>query len=49
MSKRMADQLREEVDELGEVKTADGEAAQAEVIAAIRAAQASGEITLTTS
>ena len=49
MSKRMADQLREEVDEIGEVKTADGEAAQAEVIAAIRAAQASGEITLTTS
>ncbi len=44
MSKRMADQLREEMAELGSVKQKDGEAAMNAVIAAIREMEAAGEI-----
>jgi flagellar motor switch protein FliG len=46
MSQRMADSLREEVAELGKVRKSDGEAAQAAVVTAIRAAADSGAITL---
>ncbi|NBD28541.1 MAG: flagellar motor switch protein FliG [Alphaproteobacteria bacterium] len=46
MSQRMADSLREEIDELGKIKKADGEAAQTDVVTAIRAAADRGEITL---
>jgi flagellar motor switch protein FliG len=46
MSSRMADALREEIGEAGTVKTKDGEAAMSEVVAAIRALQSSGELTL---
>lgn len=45
MSSRMADQLREEVEELGKVSEKDGEAAFNQVVAAIRTLQANGEIT----
>lgn len=48
MSKRMADSLRDEIAEMGTVKKADGEAAQASVITVIRAADDSGQITLLT-
>lgn len=46
MSQRMADQLREEMDERGTVKLAEAEAAMAEIVQAIRSLEASGEITL---
>lgn len=46
MSTRMADNLREEISEVGKVKQADGEAAQTAVVSAIRAAAESGTITL---
>lgn len=45
MSSRMADQLREEVGEIGKVSEKDGEAAFNQVVAAIRQLQAAGEIT----
>lgn len=46
MSQRMADQLREEMGERGKIKKADGEAAQAQLIGAIRAKADAGDITL---
>ncbi len=46
MSKRMADSLREEVEELGEVPARDGEAAMTSIIAAIRRLELAGDITL---
>jgi len=46
MSKRMADQLREEIENLGTVKSADGEAAMNAVVSAIRALEAAGEVLL---
>ncbi len=44
MSKRMAEQLREEIAELGTVKQKDGEAAMNAIIASIREMEAAGEI-----
>ncbi len=46
MSQRMADQIREEMEELGEVKQKDGEAAMTKVVIAIRALADAGEIYL---
>ncbi len=46
LSKRMADQLREEVETLGQVKPKDAEAAMNTVVAAIRELEAAGEIVL---
>lgn len=46
MSQRMADQLREEMEERGKVKLAEAEAAMAEIVLAIRNLEAEGEITL---
>ncbi|MDV4145545.1 flagellar motor switch protein FliG [Shimia sp. FJ5] len=46
MSSRMADQLREEVEERGRVPPPDGEAAMVEIVGAIRALADAGEITL---
>ncbi|MCP5036860.1 MAG: flagellar motor switch protein FliG [Rhodobacteraceae bacterium] len=46
MSKRMAEQLREEMENLGNVKAAEGEAAMNAVIGSIRDLEASGEILL---
>ncbi|WP_323006405.1 flagellar motor switch protein FliG [Pseudorhodobacter sp.] len=47
MSQRMAQALREEMQDRGKVKEKDGEAAQSAVISAIRALEASGELALT--
>lgn len=46
MSTRMADNLREEMGEIGKIKQSDGEAAQSAVINAIRATADTGTITL---
>lgn len=46
MSKRMAEQIREEMQSLGKVKAADGEAAMNAVIARIREMEGAGEILL---
>ncbi|WP_231703955.1 flagellar motor switch protein FliG [Cochlodiniinecator piscidefendens] len=46
MSKRMAEQLEEEIGESGTIKEADGEAAMNALIAEIRTLEAAGEITL---
>ncbi|GKY87780.1 flagellar motor switch protein FliG [Sinisalibacter aestuarii] len=46
MSKRMAEQLREEMDNLGNVKPKEAEAAMNDVVGAIRALEAAGEILL---
>jgi flagellar motor switch protein FliG len=46
MSGRMADQLREEVEEAGTPKPADVETAMSAIIAAVRALEASGELLL---
>ncbi|MGR3344722.1 MAG: FliG C-terminal domain-containing protein [Paracoccaceae bacterium] len=46
MSKRMAAQLREEMQDLGEIKEKDGEAAMTAVVIAIRELEASGDIFL---
>ncbi len=46
ISARMADQLREEVGEAGTPKTSDVEDAMGQVVAAIRALEASGELML---
>lgn len=46
MSKRMAEQLREEITNLGKVKDADGEAAMSGVVNTIRELEAAGEILL---
>ncbi|MCV2880920.1 flagellar motor switch protein FliG [Actibacterium sp. XHP0104] len=46
MSRRMADQLREEMAERGTPRPADTEAAMTQVIAAIRTLETSGELTL---
>jgi len=46
MSKRMAEQIREEIANLGTVKQADGEQAMNAVVSAIRELEAAGEILL---
>lgn len=46
MSTRMADNLREEMQEAGQIKPSDGEAAQTAVVSAIRAVADAGTITL---
>jgi flagellar motor switch protein FliG len=46
MSKRMAEALRDAMEELGEVKARDGEEAMTEVVNAIRQLEAEGDITL---
>lgn len=46
MSQRMADQLREEIEERGKVKLAEAEEAMAEIVQAIRSLESSGEVTL---
>nr|WP_255553716.1 FliG C-terminal domain-containing protein [Maritimibacter sp. DP1N21-5] len=46
ISKRMADQFREEMSNLGKVKPKDAEEAMGAIVAAIRALEASGEIML---
>lgn len=46
MSGRMADQLREEIEEAGKVKPADAEAAMSEIVAAIRRMEQSGDLAL---
>lgn len=44
MSSRMADQLREEIEEAGKIKPADAEEAMAAVVKTIRALEASGDL-----
>ncbi len=46
LSKRLSEQIREEMTERGHVKPKDGEAAMAAIVAQARALEASGEITL---
>lgn len=46
MSSRMADQLREQIEEGGKVKAAEADAAMGTIIAAIRAMQSRGELEL---
>ena len=46
MSKRLAEQIREEMSERGKVKTKDGEAAMAAIVTQIRELEALGEISL---
>src|SRR6056297_271373 len=46
MSKRMAEALREEIQELGTVKPRDGEEAMTQVVNAVRQLEAAGEISL---
>ncbi|MHA6266433.1 flagellar motor switch protein FliG [Aliiroseovarius sp. CAU 1755] len=46
MSKRMSEQIREEMDNLGTVKAAEGEAAMAAIVAQIRELEAAGEVLL---
>ncbi|MDA5093887.1 flagellar motor switch protein FliG [Aliiroseovarius sp. KMU-50] len=46
ISKRMAEQIREEMQTLGKVKTSDGEAAMNSIIARIREMEGAGEILL---
>ena len=46
MSTRMADNLREEMEETGKIKQSEGEEAQTSVVSAIRAAADAGTITL---
>ncbi|MCK8464772.1 flagellar motor switch protein FliG [Aliiroseovarius sp. S1339] len=46
MSKRLAEQIREEMAERGKVKTKDGEAAMAAIVAQIRELETAGEISL---
>lgn len=46
MSKRMADQLRDEISELGKVREKDGEAAMGAVVDAIRDMEAAGTLEL---
>lgn len=46
MSRRMADQLREDITDRGTVRTSEAEAAMSQIIAAIRALEAAGELTL---
>lgn len=46
LSSRMADGLREEIEGIGRVTAADAEAAMAEVVAAIRAMEAAGDLFL---
>lgn len=46
MSARMADNLRDEISDLGTIKESEGEEAQTEVVTAIRAAADNGTISL---
>ena len=46
MSGRMADQLREEMENAGKVKPSDAEAAMSEVVAVIRQMEQSGDLLL---
>jgi len=47
ISSRMADQMRQDLAELGRLRRKDGEAAQSEVVAIIRALEAAGRLKLT--
>ncbi|WP_320179709.1 FliG C-terminal domain-containing protein [Roseovarius pacificus] len=47
ISKRMAEALREEMQDLGKVKPRDGEAAMTDIVNAVRTLEARSEITLT--
>jgi len=47
LSRRMADALRDEIEEMGTVEPGDGEAAMTRVVNAIRKLEADGEIALT--
>ncbi|MEI4262824.1 FliG C-terminal domain-containing protein [Roseovarius sp. D0-M9] len=46
ISRRLADAIREEMEEMGRVKTKEGEEAMTQVVNAVRRLQAAGEITL---
>ncbi len=46
ISARLGDQLKEEIQELGEIKAADGEAAMGAIISVIRTMEAEGELIL---
>ena len=46
ISARLGDQLKEEMEELGQVKAADGEAAMSAIVAVIRQMEAAGELVL---
>lgn len=46
MSKRLAEQIREEMGNVGKIKSSDGEAAMNEVISKIRELEAAGEVLL---
>ena len=46
LSKRLAEQIREEIRETGEVKVKDADAAMNKLVAGIRELEATGEITL---
>lgn len=46
MSARLGDQIREEMQELGEIKPADGEAAMSAIVGVIRRMEAAGELIL---
>jgi flagellar motor switch protein FliG len=46
ISARLADQMKEEIDELDDVKTSDGEDAMSAVVAVIREMEAAGELLL---
>ena len=46
ISARLGDQIKEEMQELGEVKAADGEAAMSAIVAVIRQMEADGELIL---
>lgn len=46
ISARLADQMKEEIEELGEVKPADGEEAMSAVVVTIREMEAAGELLL---
>ena len=46
LSRRMADQLREDMQDMGRIKPSVGEAAQTAIVGAIRRLEAAGELTL---
>jgi flagellar motor switch protein FliG len=46
MSKRLAEQMRGEAENIGKIRPEDGEAAMAEIVSAIRALEEEGELRL---
>ena len=46
ISARLGDQLKEEMEELGQIKAADGEAAMSAIVGVIRQMEAAGELVL---